>query len=515
MDNENKSNDNSAMTSQEPKEKPYSSRGSTPPGRLTLQEYNESLSRKAATEQKGYIADFEDWLLCEKWAELDACYILAGLIPKSMKVDEERLVRITDGNRPSSSDIDQYHRIKGLWLGSDHDKSNLKNFVDIGELSLSGSVRPVYAYLWGTERGIESPWMDAAVKVGKLTVNDKVTAAIRAQSEIHHQYFVGLQLMIALEESRKTVFDWSFLLFRSLQGKKFLSSFSKLGLEGLPDAIACARYHVYSNSIGGVSVEYMEESNDKAWVRFRYPRWIYSGAALCGIPRELSRGYLEGWYAHNGVSLGNPNLGFVCVSEDMTGQFGLCGYFKEYDHKLSSNERLQFSPDERVPEFSSSSQLSLSQEVWDESRLIKAKRNYAVNYFENSLLALIEVVGADKARKYGERVGRLIGAQYYQSLAREIGTVEGGPKEAAEFLTIMMSGLGIECSRQGEDYKVTIIRHAIPKFLQNIEHQHSSILLQSWIEIWRGTVISCRTFMETDCEILSDTNELQWTIEVK
>ena len=79
----------------------------------------------------------------------------------------------------------------------------------------------------------------------------------------------------------------------------------------------------------------------------------------------------------------------------------------------------------------------------------------------------------------------------------------------------MMSGLGIECSRQGEDYKVTIIRQAIPKFLQNIEHQHSSILLQSWIEIWRGTVISYRTFMETDCEILSDTNELQWTIELK
>ena len=63
MDNENKSNDNLAMISQELKEKPYSSRGSTPPGRLTLQEYNESLSRKAATEQKDYIADFEDWLL--------------------------------------------------------------------------------------------------------------------------------------------------------------------------------------------------------------------------------------------------------------------------------------------------------------------------------------------------------------------------------------------------------------------------------------------------------------------
>ena len=30
----------------------------------------------------------------------------------------------------------------------------------------------------------------------------------------------------------------------------------------------------------------------------------------------------------------------------MTGQFGLCGFFKEYDRELSPEERLQFKPDE-------------------------------------------------------------------------------------------------------------------------------------------------------------------------
>ena len=52
-------------------------------------------------------------MLCDKWTELDACYILAGMIPKTMKPDEEGLIRIKDGNRPSSSDIEEYHRIKG------------------------------------------------------------------------------------------------------------------------------------------------------------------------------------------------------------------------------------------------------------------------------------------------------------------------------------------------------------------------------------------------------------------
>ena len=173
--------------------------------------------------------------------------------------------------------------------------------------------------------------------------------AIAAQAELHHQYFLGLQLMVAVEESRQVVFDWMFRLFRRQHEEKFLSSFLKLGLQDQPHAVACAKYHVLSNGMGGVAVEYMEESPKKAWVRFRYPRWMYAGPAICGIPVEAGRGFLHGWYAQNGVSLKNPNLGFVCVSEDVTGQFGLCGYFKEYDHPLTEGERLAFAPEERPP----------------------------------------------------------------------------------------------------------------------------------------------------------------------
>ena len=89
------------------------------------------------------------------------------------------------------------------------------------------------------------------------------TRAIAAQAELHHQYFLGLQLMVAVEEPRTAVFDWMFRLFRRQHEEKFLSGFSKLGLEDLPHAIACARYHVLSNGVGGVVVEHMEESDKK------------------------------------------------------------------------------------------------------------------------------------------------------------------------------------------------------------------------------------------------------------
>ena len=172
---------------------------------------------------------------------------------------------------------------------------------------------------------------------------------VAAQAYLLHQTFLGLQLMVAVERDKGEVYEWMFRLFRRQHEEKFLSSFAKLGLQGAPPAVACAKYHVLSNNVGGVGVEYMEESERKAWVRFRYPRWMYAGPAICGIPVEASRGFLQGWYAQNGVSLNNPRLGFVCVSEDVTGQFGLCGYFQEYDQDLAPEDRLRFAPGERPP----------------------------------------------------------------------------------------------------------------------------------------------------------------------
>ena len=113
-------------------------------------------------------------------------------------------------------------------------------------------------------------------------------SAIKAQAHLHHAYLLGLQLMVSTNQSQEDVENWMFRLFRRQHVDKFLTSFDKLGLSGLPDAVACAQYHVLSNNVGGVGVEYMYESDQKAWVRFRYPRWMYHGPTICGVPLGVS-----------------------------------------------------------------------------------------------------------------------------------------------------------------------------------------------------------------------------------
>ena len=327
---------------------------------------------------------------------------------------------------------------------------------------------------------------------------------IAAQAQLHHQYFLGLQLMVAVEEDRNTVYEWMFRLFRRQHEQKFLQSFQKLGLADLPHAVACAKYHVLSNGIGGVAVEYAEESDTKAWVRFRYPRWMYAGPAICGIPAEAGRGFLYGWYAQNGVTLGNPRLGFVCVSEDVTGQFGLCGYFKEYDHDLTPNERLVFAPDERLPAYELDAQPSPPQTEWSEERLAKANRNYAVEYVRNGVSALAEVLGEARARELAQRAARLTGLQQYPVMANMIGATDGSVADAAAFLTIIMEGMGDACQlniiEDDPDGTCQIMQYDL-RIVRGLDQPERETLLACWIELWRGAIHSHRAFMAVQCEL--------------
>ena len=335
--------------------------------------------------------------------------------------------------------------------------------------------------------------------------------AIDAQATIHHQYLLGLQVMVAVREGPDVIGEWMFRLFRRQHEEKFLSSFEKLGLTDLPDAVACARYHVLSNGIGGVPVEYMEESDQKAWVRFRYPRWMYDGAAICGIPVEASRGFLKGWYAQNGVSLKNPRLGFVCVSEDMTGQFGLCGYFKEYANDLSEHERLVFAPDERQPPFDADAQPVPPPGDWNELRLAKANRNYAVEYIRNGIRELVGVIGRDRALELGKASARLTGLQNWRRVSAEIRTRDGGPGDAGRLLAELFQGMGddVRIDAATDDGRVVVHQSGL-RIVRGFAAQDRADLLACWMELWRGLVDAHRTFMDTTVSPTSD--GLDWTI---
>ena len=320
--------------------------------------------------------------------------------------------------------------------------------------------------------------------------DDFDAAALSALAHVHHAYFLGLQLMVATRQGPEVMGRWMFRLFRRQHTDKFLSSFEKLGLDGLPHAVACAQYHVISNSVGGVPVEYMYESDRKAWVRFRYPRWMYAGPTICGVPVEVSRGFLEGWYAHNGVSLGNPRLGFVCVSEDMTGEFGLCGYFLEYGRDLAEDERLVFAKDERPPRFDVAAQPAPPSAQWSRERLAKANRNYAVEYVRNGLCELKEVIGPDKAHELGTKAARLIGLQYYRETARMLGQAD---EDMRAYLTRMFRGMGDTVS----DTLSVTGGHRIVRGLSRDERE---LVFACWRELWAGAVRSGRELHELKVE---------------
>ena len=266
--------------------------------------------------------------------------------------------------------------------------------------------------------------------------------SMSAVANLYHSYFTGLILTLVTRRSARDAADRIFQVFRHQHQEKFLSSFDKLGLGELPDAVACAAYHYLSNSIGGVSVEYMKESDQKAWVRFVPPRWIYPGATICGVPSEVSRAMLRGWYAQNGVSLGNPRLGFVCTAQTMDGQHGLAGYFQQFDRDLASDERLQFRPGEMPPPFDPTRAPRLPEGQWPSDRLAKAARNYAMEYIRTGLPRLVECFGPAEARHLGGVTAQLIGAQLYNGTAKLLGIAGDDAAAFGAFMVALAQGEG-------------------------------------------------------------------------
>src|SRR3954469_1542115 len=101
----------------------------------------------------------------------------------------------------------------------------------------------------------------------------------RAVADLYHAYFTGLILTMVTRRGTADAAEFVFRVFRRQQQERFLPGLQKLRLSALAPAVAAAQYHYLSNWIGGVSVEYMYESDRKAWIRYATPRRIWRGTA--------------------------------------------------------------------------------------------------------------------------------------------------------------------------------------------------------------------------------------------
>ena len=310
--------------------------------------------------------------------------------------------------------------------------------------------------------------------------------AWKALASLYHNFFTGLILSISSRAGHDVAGQWSFNLFRRQHHANFLSSFEKLGVAGLPHAVAAARYHYFSNRIGSVDVEYMEESESKAWIRFPHPRWIYEGPAICGVPLEVGHGYLKGWYAHNGVSLGNPRLGFVCTSQDVAAEIGFAGYFMEYDRDLADDERLRFVSGEVPPLFDESRAPTLDPAVWTTARLLKARRNYAMEYVRNGMIELDLLLGGDKARAIGDITGKLIGRQFYHRILDIMGRDRAHTDldAFADFMVACADAHGDETTWRHDGGGIEI-RQRRWRLVRGLDEPPGAVF-EAWNGLWEG-----------------------------
>ena len=148
---------------------------------------------------------------------------------------------------------------------------------------------------------------------------------------------------------------------------------------------------------------------------------------------------MRGFHSQVGVTLGNPNLGFVCTSITTRVDPCLEGYFIEEDRPLAENERLRFRFDEEGPDVDPA---KLPHVEWSEERMVKAKRNYAVQYIRSILPAAVSLFGEEEARTLGQETGRLIGMQCYDATAAFIGVKQNDPQAFAHYLATLLDAGG-------------------------------------------------------------------------
>ncbi|HSM96795.1 MAG TPA: hypothetical protein VLT91_12170 [Rhizomicrobium sp.] len=318
------------------------------------------------------------------------------------------------------------------------------------------------------------------------------TAGYKAVAKLYNAMMTGLVLTLVSQKSTEAARQFMFAHFRRQHLEKFLPGLKKLGLDALPDAVACAQYHYFSNALGGVKTEYVKESDRKAWVRYPPPRWIWQGTAICAIPRDVNEAMLHGWHGHNGVSLGNPRLGFVCTGQTVNGDPGLEGYYFDYGREIAPEERVRFAPEERMPTFDPATAPKLDSASWPEERLRKVERSYAMEYVRSFLPVTQELFGAESEWLVA-KTARLIGLQFYEETAGMLGITGDGAEDFGRYLAALALAQGEQAARSG----ASVTQHGW-RLMQGIALSDSAAGFRAWNALWEGALAAHNRFLRLE-----------------
>lgn len=340
----------------------------------------------------------------------------------------------------------------------------------------------------------------------------------RAVADLYNALMTGVVLTLVTRRGADTAREFVFRHFRRQHLEKFLPGLRKLGLDHLPHAVACARYHYLSNALGGVKTEYLAVSDRQAWVRYPPPRWIWRGTAVCAVPHAVNAAMLHGWHGHNGVSLGNPRLGFVCTGLITSGAPGLEGYYYEHDHPLAPEERVRFvSGGETMPPTIPDQAPKLDLAQWPPERLEKVHRSYAMEYVRTLLPTLLELIGPLGVREEVGRTARLIGLQFFEECAARLNHSLHPPSPTgfAAFLEKMLTAQGEAVTVFEQGGCPTVVQQGW-KLMNGIAFETKEAAraaFEAWNELWVGGLAAYDRFLvlKTRCDDGPD-REITWQI---
>lgn len=239
-------------------------------------------------------------------------------------------------------------------------------------------------------------------------------------------------------------------LLRHHQKHFFLGGLRKLGLDlEQSDAVRCAKYHCFSNALGGLRTGYAIENPKKVWL-FYFPHTpdnVWPGAATVANSKEYMMSDYRGWHGNNGAALGNPGLRFVATHFVCNGDPYDCGYFEDTGRVLAPNELVLERPGELPPSNLKLCRTELDPSQWPPERKMKALRNYAVSWAADRVKSALDL-GADEGGLIAQR-----GIQFvlYGWMPRFRAAVGGAKEPAAEisaFLELFHSVAGISSQKK-------------------------------------------------------------------
>ena len=134
------------------------------------------------------------------------------------------------------------------------------------------------------------------------------------------------------------------------------------------------------------------------------------------------------------------------------------GYFIEHDRDLDDDECLRFETVTASPYFDPAAAPRLDPAEWPEDRLVKARRNFALGYVEDAVLAALEAYGVHGAAFLLGQATRLVAIQFLDELRAAFGVPGTGAADLVALLQGLAALAGETCSAEPQEGGTLVTR---------------------------------------------------------